>query len=71
VQDLLGKEAKLLVGVKPSQLGKIRFEVKGEIIDMIAVAEDDSVIETGEQVLIVGVEGNQARVARRRDIFEE
>lgn len=71
VQDLLGKEAKMLVGVKTSQLGKVRFEVKGEIIDMIAVTEDGSEIESGEEVLIVGIEGNQARVARRRDIFEE
>lgn len=69
LHDLLGKEAKVLVGVRPSQLGKVRIEAKGEIIDLLATSESGEQIEIGEQVVVVGVDGNQAKIARRRDIL--
>ena len=69
IHELLGKEAKVLVGVKPSQLGKVRIETKGEMIDLIATSESGEPIEAGENVVVVGVDGNQAKIARRKDIL--
>jgi membrane protein implicated in regulation of membrane protease activity len=69
IHDLMGKEAKVIVGVKPDQIGKVRIEAKGELIDLLAVADDGHPIEAGEQVVVVGVDGGQARVSRVRDIL--
>lgn len=71
IHELLGKQAKMLVGAKPDQMGKVRIEAKGEIIDMIAIADDGGAIEAGEEVLVVGVDGNQVRVARPKDFLRE
>ncbi len=71
IHDLLGKQAKMLVGARPESMGKVRIEAKGEIIDMIAVADDGGAIEAGEEVLVVGVDGNQLRVARPKDYLRD
>ncbi|MFN3683129.1 MAG: NfeD family protein [Fimbriimonadaceae bacterium] len=66
-QDFLGAEARVLVPVRGSLPGKVRLQVKGSTVDLVAVAENDREIEAGEEVLVVGFEGNNARVARKED----
>lgn len=68
-QDMLGNEANLVVAVRPGQLGKVRMTVRGEIIDMLAASHDGTEIEAGTDVVVVGIEGNQAQIVRRTDIL--
>lgn len=66
-QDFLGAEAKVLVPVRGRLPGKVRLQVKGSTVDLVAVAENEREMEAGEEVLVVGFEGNNARVARKED----
>ena len=66
-QDFLGAEAKVLVPVRGRLPGKVRLQVKGSTVDLVAIAEDGREIEAGDEVLVVGFEGNNARVARKED----
>ena len=69
-QDFLGALAKVSVpiGALP---GKVRTSVKGDIIDMVAVGENGEKFQQGEEVMIVGMEGNSARVVRKDDYLGE
>ena len=68
--DFLGALAK--VSVRIGELpGKIRTSVKGDIIDMVALGEHGETFEQGEEVMIVGMEGNDARVVRKADYLGE
>ncbi|MCX7801238.1 MAG: NfeD family protein, partial [Fimbriimonadales bacterium] len=66
-QDLLGAEAKVLVAVRGRLPGKVRLQTKGSTVDLLAIGEDDRDLEPGEEVLVIGFEGNHARVARKKD----
>lgn len=68
--DLIGVSAKVLVAVRKESPGKIRAEVKGEFLDLLATTEDDTVIETGSEAVIVGVEGSRAIVVSRKALFD-
>lgn len=67
--DLMGKEARMLVGFGEGQPGKVRLQVKGETIDMLAFSDSGAPIPAGEDVIVLNVEGNRLRVARRDEIF--
>lgn len=69
--EFLGKEGRLLVATGPNRLGKVRVEAKGEIIDLVALSEGDQVIEAGESVIVVGLDGSRARVLRTRDLLDD
>lgn len=68
-RELLGAAGKLLVAIRPGQPGKVRVIAQGEIIDMIATSQNDKELESGEEVFVVDVDGRQAVVAQRRDLF--
>jgi membrane-bound ClpP family serine protease len=70
VEDLIGKEGTLLVAPKDGQPGKVRLDVKGELIDMLALPYSGAVTETGSTVLIVAVEADRAIVARKEDLMD-
>jgi len=61
-RDMLGLEAQVLVAIRPGQLGKVRLSAKGELIDMIAISDEEAAIEAGTRALVVGIEGDHARV---------
>lgn len=67
--DLLGKDARMLVGFSETQPGKVRLQVKGETIDMLAFSDSGAPIPAGEDVVVLNVEGNRLRVAKRDEIF--
>jgi membrane protein implicated in regulation of membrane protease activity len=67
--DLLGKEARMLVGFGEGQPGKARMQVKGETIDMLAFSDSGAPIPAGEEVIVLSVEGNRVRVTPREEIF--
>ncbi len=69
-RDFLGVEGKVLVATKPDHPGKVRVTVKDDIIDMLALSEGGKTIEVGEDIVVVAVEGDQVRIAKKGDILE-
>lgn len=70
VDDLIGREGKLLVGAREGQPGKVRIDVKGDLIDMLALPESGKSAEAGETVYVLAIENDRAIVARREDLLE-
>ncbi len=68
--DLLGKMARVTVAIRDQQVGRVRCEVKGEILDILARSEEPLALEAGQEVVIVGVENGMASVVPREAIFE-
>lgn len=64
--NFIGKSAKVVVPVKPGGVGKVRVEVKGQMVDVLATT-DGEVITSDDEVLIVEMEGTRAKVARVDD----
>lgn len=68
--DLIGKRAQVLVRVRPDEPGRVRMEVNGETIDMLALADTNHPFEIGEEVFVTSIEGNQARVSSLEEVME-
>lgn len=64
VDDYVGRSGEVLLRVVPGSLGKIRIELKGTTVDVLAVIEDDDVLEPGSHALIVEMRGTQALVSK-------
>jgi membrane protein implicated in regulation of membrane protease activity len=65
--DYIGKTARVLVPIRGTGVGKVRVELKGSSIDLLASGvegEDEEQFEGREEVLIVEMDGSRARVAR-------
>lgn len=63
VSDYVGRIGEVLVRVAPGALGKVRIELKGTTVDVLAVSEDD-VLEPGSHALIVEMRDTQALVSK-------
>lgn len=66
--ETLGRVARVTVPVRKGGLGKVRVEMRGRHIDLLAVS-DRSDVDPGEQVVVVEFRGNHALVEplRTRD----
>jgi membrane protein implicated in regulation of membrane protease activity len=62
--DYVGKTARVMVRVQQGAVGKVRVDVKGTSIDLLASGLDGEAFESDEEVLIVEMDGTRARVAR-------
>lgn len=60
--DYVGKSAKVLVAPKRGAVGKVRVEVKGQLVDLLATTEDE--IGPDDEVLVIEMDGTRARIAR-------
>lgn len=71
IDEMLGTEAKVLVPIHPNQPGKIRFTLKGETIELLALSNDDDAdqIGAGADVVIVAIEKDRARVVPRAALY--
>jgi hypothetical protein len=69
MDDLLGMEAKVLVTVRQDSPGKIRCHLKGDTIDLLALAQDDAILEVGSDAIIVAIEDDRARVVPREVLY--
>lgn len=67
--DLLGLEARVTAPIRASSMGRVRCNVKGEQLDVLATSELDRVFEDGETVVIVEMIDGRARVLPREDVF--
>lgn len=64
-KDYVGKTARVLVPIEGERVGKVRVEIGGRSVDLLASGvEPDEGYGGKEEVLIVEMEGNRARVAR-------
>ena len=68
--DYIGALGLALVAIKGAQPGKVRVSIKGDTLDLIALSEGEKEIAKGEEIVIVGLEGNQVRVAPKADYLE-
>lgn len=62
--DYVGKSGRVLVPVRPGSLGKVRIELKGTTVDLLAGSDDGTEFEIGDQVLVVQLDGTTATIAR-------
>ncbi len=62
--DYLGKSAKVLVPVQPGGVGKVRVQVRGQTVDVLATTDDDEAISPGDDVLVIEMDGPRARISR-------
>lgn len=69
--DCLGKEAEVTVGIKGRNAGRIRCTVRGDIIDFLAVSEEEAPLNPGDRVVIVAMDGGKAEVIRLESIFND
>lgn len=67
--DLLGIEAQVTVPIRGALMGRVRCNVKGESLDLLATAESEASIEEGSKVVIVEMTDGRARVVPREDVF--
>lgn len=68
-RDLVGVEGTLLVSAREGQVGRVRVETKGDIVDLLAVSDDAKALPAGTPVVIVGVDDDRVRVVERSDVF--
>ena len=66
-KDLSGLTGKMLVAPRAGVPGKVRVQAKGETIDLLATPIDGIELEAGDQVVVIGIEGQRAQVARFED----
>lgn len=63
VDDYVGKSGEMLIAAGPNRLGKIRIELKGTTVDVLAESDDQS-IARGDDALIVEMRGAKAVVVK-------
>lgn len=68
-KDLLGKEAQVLVAIRPGQLGRIRVASRGEVLDLLASSDDPNAMEAGSFAVIVDLDGDRVKVVSRESVF--
>ncbi len=61
--EYVGRSARVLVAFGPGQVGKIRLEVKGSTIDLLAVGIEDKSFAVKDEVLVVEMDGTRAKIA--------
>jgi hypothetical protein len=63
IDDYVGKSGEVLIAVGPGRLGKIRIELKGTTVDVLAES-DEQTIARGDEALIVEMRGSKAAVVK-------
>lgn len=67
--DMLGKEAEVMVTIRGGTPGRIRMLVKGDLLDVVAVAQGGETIDPGASVVVLEMDEGRAVVARRENIL--
>lgn len=63
-QDFVGRSAIVRVPAKAGSAGKIRMNVKGQVIDLLAITDEKEEIAAGEEVLVTEMQDGRAVVVR-------
>lgn len=70
-EHLVGKEARVLVGVGPDREGKVRLDVKGELVDMTAFTQEGLLLNPGDRALVVSIDEGKANIVSLTAMLEE
>lgn len=70
-EDFMGATGIVSVPIRVGSPGKLRSTIRGDVIDVIALPAGDEEILSGEEVVILDMEGHIARVARASDVLQE
>ncbi len=65
--EYVGKTVKVRVSIPEGKQGKVRLQLRGSTVDVLAVTDEAGGLQTGEEALIIEMDGNTARVARVND----
>lgn len=60
--DAIGQVGRVLVAASKERPGKVRIQIKGKVVDLMATSDSD--VTEGEDVLVVEVRGTNAHVER-------
>ena len=71
VEHLVGREGRVLVRVAPGNEGKIRLDVKGELVDLTAFTQEDIPLIPGDRALVVSIDEGRANVVSYTAMIEE
>lgn len=63
-KDYVGKTARVVVPFEGASYGKVRINIKGNSVDLLATGFNEEGYEGKEEVVIVEMDGPRARVAR-------
>lgn len=61
--DYIGKTARVLIPIKPGAVGKVRLELRGSTVDVLAKS-DDGPFSVNEEAMVIAMDGTTARIAR-------
>jgi len=62
--DYVGKSGRVLLAVERGGRGKLRLELQGTTVDVLAITDDAEPIAAGETALVVEMQGTEAFVTR-------
>jgi membrane protein implicated in regulation of membrane protease activity len=61
-QDYIGATGRVLLPISRGQPGKVRLELQGRILDLIAETDDEQMLGARQEVLVYGMERGVAKV---------
>jgi membrane protein implicated in regulation of membrane protease activity len=62
LRQVAGREGRLLLAVGPERTGKVRVQIDGQDVDLLATTQDEKVLNLREKVLIIRVQDGIAEV---------
>jgi len=65
IKDLVGSTAQVVLPVTKADAGKIRIELKGRVVEMLAETDEDLVLERGQTCIVYGMKDDGAAMVAR------
>ncbi|MFW6051131.1 MAG: hypothetical protein ACODAU_08150 [Myxococcota bacterium] len=62
--DYVGKTARVLVPVRKGGVGKVRLDLRGSSVDVLATTDEEEGFAAREEAIIIEMDGPRARIAR-------
>jgi len=65
--DYVGKTVRVIVPVEKDGMGKVRVQLKGNTVDVLATTDEIKSFASREEAMIIEMDGTRARIARVND----
>jgi membrane protein implicated in regulation of membrane protease activity len=62
--DYVGKTVRVLLPVGRDRVGKVRLDLRGASVDVLATTDEEGPITSDEEAIIIEMDGARARIAR-------
>ena len=71
IRDALGVSGTVYLRIPPSRTGKGKISaiIQGKLSEKSAVTDEETVIERGEEVTVVGISGEETLIVKRKNII--